>query len=258
MMTMSARGIVAAATAPLFGLALVNAKVEGADEIVPVVFLVIAGTVLVSSVLSPFVAKRLGMLGESDPSMLVIGTPDWAISLGKALEAAGTPMRFWTVDRAEAKKAEQAGLTVSTKPIDPRNPDSLVGLSGVSLIAIATPSDALNQLLALDLSEGLQPDQIYHAREAKSSPTVVTNPSRVIDADISLEEIESRVEAGDEFVLFDSEDEIPEGAVPFVVVETTRTLDIPEVFFHCDRPKSPRKRKRQVAALVPRAAATDT
>jgi hypothetical protein len=251
MMTMSARGIVAAATAPLFGLALVNAKVEGADQIVPVVFLVIAGTVLISSVLSPFVAKRLGMLGESDPSMLVIGAPDWAISLGKTLEAADTPMRFWTVDPEEAEKAKQAGLTVSTKPIDPRDPDSLVGLNGVSLIAIDTPSDTLNQLLALDLSEGLQPDQIYHAQGAESSPTVVTSPSRVIDADISLEEIEKRVGGGQEFVLFDSEEDIPEGAVPFVVVETTKTLDIPEVFFHCDRPKTPRRRTRQVVALVP-------
>ena len=252
MMTFSARGIVAAATAPLFGLALVNAKIEGADQIVPVVFLVIAGTVLVSSVLSPFVAKRLGMLGESDPSMLVIGTPGWAISLGKTLEAAGTPMRFWTVNKTEAEKVEGAGLKVSTDPIDPRNPDALVGLNGVSLIAIATRNDTLNELLAFDLSEVLEPDQIYRVRESGESPTVVSNASRVIDAAIGLDEIEKRVEQGEEFVLFDSEDEMPDGAVPLVVVEMTKTLDKPEVFFHCDRPETPRRRSRRVAALVPR------
>lgn len=252
MMTFSARGIVAAATAPLFGLALVNAKVEGADQIVPVVFLVIAGTVLISSVLSPFVAKRLGMLGESDPSMLVIGTPDWAISLGKTLEAAGTPMRFWTVNQTDAQKAKDAGLTVSTKPIDPRDPDALVGISGVSLIAIATSNDTLNELLAYDLSEEMEPDQIYRTKESGEAPTVVSNASRVIDAAIGIDEIEKRIDAGEEFILFDSEDEIPDGAVPFVVVETTKTLDQPEVFFHCDRPKTPRRRRRKVAALVPK------
>ena len=251
MMTFSARGIVAAATAPLFGLALVNAKVEGADEIVPVVFLVIAGTVLISSILSPFFAKRLGMLGASDPSMLVIGTPGWAISLGKTLEAAGTPMRFWTVNQTDAQKAKDAGLTVSTKPIDPRDPDALVGVSGVSLIAIATSNDTLNELLAYDLSQEMEPDQIYRVRESGEAPTVVSNASRVIDAAIGVDEIEKRIDAGDEFVLFDSEDEIPEGGVPFVVVETTKTLDQPEVFFHCDRPKTPRRRQRRVAALVP-------
>ena len=256
MMTFSARGIVAAATAPLFGLALVNAKVEGADQIVPVVFLVIAGTVLISSVLSPFVAKRLGMLGESDPSMLVIGTPGWAISLGKTLEAAGTPMRFWTVNQTDAQKAKDAGLTVSTKPIDPRDPDALVGISGVSLIAIATSNDTLNELLAYDLSEEMEPDQIYRTKESGEAPTVVSNASRVIDAAIGIDEIEKRIDAGEEFVLFDSEDEIPEGAVPFVVVETTKTLDQPEVFFHCDRPKTPRRRRRKVAALVPKSQAS--
>ncbi len=258
MMTFSARGIVAAATAPLFGLALVNAKIEGAEQIVPVVFLVIAGTVLISSVLSPFLAKRLEMLGASNPSMLVVGTPGWAIALGRTLEAAGAPMRFWTVDKAEAKKVESAGLKVSTQPIDPRNPDALVGLNGVSLIAIATNSDTLNELLAFDLSEVLEPDQIYRVRESGESPTVVSNSSRVIDAAIGVEEIEKRLEGGAEFVLFDSEDEMPEGAVPFVVVETTKTLDEPDVFFHCDRPKTPRRRKRQVAALVPQGPAAST
>jgi hypothetical protein len=36
-----------------------------------------------------------------------------------------------------------------------------------------------------------------------------------------------------------------------MVIETTRTLDKPEVFFYCDREKSPPRRARQVVALVP-------
>ena len=251
MMTMSARGIVAAATAPVFGLALTEAKVEGAEEIVPIVFLVIAGTVLLSSILSPFVAKRLGMLGESDPSMLVLGTPDWAISLGGALEKAGVPIRFWTVDPKAAERVEKAGLGISTEPINPRDPDRVIGLGGVSMIAVASESDIANQLLALDLSQVLEPDQVYRVPGKGGSPEVVANASRLIETDVGFDEIEARVEKGQEFEVFDSDEQLPDGAVPLVVIEWTKALERPEVFFFCDRPESPRWRIRKVAALVP-------
>jgi NhaP-type Na+/H+ or K+/H+ antiporter len=251
MMSISARGVVAAATAPVFGLVLVDRGVKGADEIVPVVFLVIAGTVLVSSILSPLVGKRLGLSGKGAPSIFVIGTPEWAISLGKALTSVGTDVLFWTVGSDEARKVEQAGLTVLTKPIDPRDPESLSGLSDISLIAVASKDDSFNELFAFNLSETLEPDQVYRVPAAEGSPTIIKNASRLIEADLEIDEIESRVEAGQEFAIFDAEQKLPSGAVPLVVIETTKTLDKPEVFFHCDRPETPRRRTRRVAALVP-------
>lgn len=251
MMSISARGVVAAATAPVFGLVLVDRGVKGADEIVPVVFLVIAGTVLVSSILSPLVGKRLGLSGKGAPSIFVIGTPRWAISLGRALTSIGTDVLFWTVDSGEAKKVEKTGLTVVTEPIDPRDPESLAGLSDISLIAVASKDDSFNELFAFNLSEALEPDQVYRVPAAEGAPTIIKNASRVIAADLEIDEIESRVEAGQEFAIFDAEQEIPSGAVPLVVIETTKALDKPEVFFYCDRPETPRRRTRRVAALVP-------
>lgn len=257
MMTMSARGIVAAATAPVFGLALTEQKVAGAEAIVPVVFLVIAGTVLVSSVLSPFVAKRLGLLGEDEPSMLVIGSPDWAISLARTLQSAGTPVRFWTPDIEQAQRISEAGLEVGTDPIDPRDTERISGLSGVSLVAVATPDDALNQLFAYDLAQGLEPDQVYRVPDSESSLSVVANASRLIETTVGFDEIESRIAAGDRFDVFDSDDGMPADAVPMVVIELTKALDRPEVFFFCDRPKSPKRRTRKVVALVPRDSTPD-
>ena len=250
MMTFSARGIVAAATAPVFGLVLVERGVEGADQIVPVVFLVIAGTVLVSSILSPLIARRFGLSGKSDPSMVFLGTPRWAIALGKALKAEDTEVRFWTPDLAQAKLVEQAGLEVSTNPLNPRDPDRLTGLEGVSVITAASADDIRDQLLAYDLSESLEPDQIYRVPGADAGVKVVENAGRVVRADIPIDELERRVEDGAEFQVFDSDDSVPEGAVPLVVIETSKSLDRSEVFFLCDRPKSPRRRTRRIAALV--------
>ena len=253
MMTFSARGIVAAATAPVFGLALTTKGVAGAEKIVPVVFLVIIGTVLVSSLLSPLAGKALGMAGKSDPSMLMVGAPGWTIALARALGKAGTDVRFWVVEKEPAEKVRQAGLGLNTDQIDPRDPDLIIGLNGVSLITIATPDDAANQLLAWNLSDVREPDQIYRIPGPPSALKVVENAGRVIETDVGFDEIERRVEQGQEFEVFASGDPLPDGAIPLVVLETKRGLGRPELYFFCDRPKSPRHRTRRVAALVPAA-----
>lgn len=180
----------------------------------------------------------------------MIGAPAWAISLGRALTSTGIDVLFWTFDSDEAKEVEKAGLAVSTTPIDPRDPESLSGLNDVSLITVASRDDSFNGLLAFNLSEGLEPDQVYRIPAAEGAPTIIENASRVITADVGIDEIESRVEAGGEFAIFDSEKALPSGAVPMVVIETTKTLDKPEVFFYCDRPETPRRRTRRVAALT--------
>ena len=251
MMTFSARGIVAAATAPVFGLALTAKGVKGADEIVPVVFLVIAGTVLISSVLSPFVARRLGLAGKSDPAMLMIGAPAWAIALAQALGKAGTDVRFWVVEKDPAEAVRQAGLQLSTRPIDPRDPEQVSGLNGVSLVTIATPDDPANQLLAYTLVDALEPDQVYRIPGPPDALDVVENAGRLIETGVGFDEIERRVKAGQRFEVFDSRDPLPDGAVPLVVLETKRGLARPELYFYCDRKQSPASRQRRVAALVP-------
>ena len=119
------------------------------------------------------------------------------------------------------------------------------------MIAIASDSDPLNQLIGYDLSEVLEPDQVYRVPGGEDEPRVVENASRLIETDPGFDEIEKRIDAGDEFVVFESEDDLPDGAVPLVVIETTRALQRPELFFHCDRPETPRKRTRRIAALVP-------
>lgn len=108
------------------------------------------------------------------------------------------------------------------------------------------------------MSEGLEPDQVYRVPAAGDSPTVVTDASRVIETEATLREIGEKVGSGWEFAVFDPEDAVPGEAIPLVVLETTRTLDRPRLFFVSDRPRSPRKRLRRVAALVPPSASGNT
>ncbi len=62
---MAPRGIVAGSTASAFGLQLASAGAQGADVILPIVFFVIFGTVVVYGLSGPIVARRLGVGGDS-------------------------------------------------------------------------------------------------------------------------------------------------------------------------------------------------
>lgn len=66
--SLSPRGIVAAATASSVGAALVVAKVPGADELLPVAFIIIAATVTVYGLGAGFLARALGLADPTTPS----------------------------------------------------------------------------------------------------------------------------------------------------------------------------------------------
>ena len=251
MMTMSPRGIVAASTASAFGLVLVDRGVEGAEQLIPVTFLVIVGTVLISSVIGPLSARMLGLGGATAPSMVMVGAPDWAVSLARTLRDVGTDVRFWSVDPEEVRAVGEAGMDVSNEPLDLRREDSALDLTDVSLVAMVSDNDTMNQLLALDLAEALEPDQVYFAPGSDHTPDLVVNAGREIRADVPLDVIAERVAAGHRFGVFDGDEGLPAEAVALLVLEETRRQTRPTIFFSCDRPKSPRGRSRRVVALVP-------
>lgn len=66
------RGIVAAGIASLFGLRLTGV-IQGAEYVTPLVFMIVAGTVLLNATTARFVAKMLGVIQEASEGVLIIG-----------------------------------------------------------------------------------------------------------------------------------------------------------------------------------------
>lgn len=79
------RGIVAAATASIFGPALVAAGYPEAEILMPLVFLVILVTVIAHGVSLAPLARRLGLAAEEENGLLIIGASDWTHALAKVL-----------------------------------------------------------------------------------------------------------------------------------------------------------------------------
>ncbi|RFF28982.1 MULTISPECIES: sodium:proton antiporter [unclassified Wenzhouxiangella] len=80
------RGIVAAATASIFGPALVAAGYPEAEILMPLVFLVILVTVVIHGLTLGPLARRLKLAAEEENGLLIVGASDWTRALANVLE----------------------------------------------------------------------------------------------------------------------------------------------------------------------------
>ncbi|HEY4278175.1 MAG TPA: cation:proton antiporter, partial [Conexibacter sp.] len=115
--SLAPRGIVAASTASVFGIELTDAGAPGARLIVPLVFSVIAGTVVVYAVIAPLVARITGLAHGEPTGLLIVGAAPWARDLARALRGADVDVRLWSPRAAEAEAARAAGLFVCPDPL---------------------------------------------------------------------------------------------------------------------------------------------
>lgn len=79
------RGIVAAATAGIFGPELVAAGYPDAEALLPVVFLIILVTVMVHGVTLGPLARKMSLAAKEENGLLIVGASPWTQMLAKAL-----------------------------------------------------------------------------------------------------------------------------------------------------------------------------
>ncbi len=81
------RGIVAAATAGLFGPELVAAGYPDAERLLPLVFAVILATVLAHGFTLGWLGRRLGLAAKHANGLLIVGASRWTVMLGRKLKS---------------------------------------------------------------------------------------------------------------------------------------------------------------------------
>ncbi len=79
------RGIVAAATAGIFGPELVAAGYPDAEALLPVVFLIILVTVIVHGFTLGPLARKMSLAAKEENGLLIVGASPWTQMLAKAL-----------------------------------------------------------------------------------------------------------------------------------------------------------------------------
>lgn len=105
------RGIVAAAVSSVFALRLTELGVEGADQLVPLAFSIIIGTVVLQSLTARPVAKILGVAMPATHGVLIVGANPFSIALAEALKKQNVEVVVCDTNWEKLKPARNSGLT---------------------------------------------------------------------------------------------------------------------------------------------------
>jgi NhaP-type Na+/H+ or K+/H+ antiporter len=143
------RGVVAAAVAGAFEPRLVEAGFVDAQLLVPIVFGVIASTVVLHGLTIRPMARRLGLASPAANGIMIVGASKWGISLAQALAKAGAfvivaDTRFRRVSRARMEGLEVYYGDALAEEIALELP-----MERIAWVFAATDDDAYNSLVSL-------------------------------------------------------------------------------------------------------------
>ncbi len=146
LMTMAPRGIVAAAVSAIFAIRLEERGVAGAEVIVPVVFLIIIGTIVVYGFLAGPVARRLDLAEARANGVLIVGAHSTGRGLAKALDELGVRSMLVDTDPYNVTRSVALGLPARRLSVLTEEATHELDLRGIGRILALTSNDEVNAL----------------------------------------------------------------------------------------------------------------
>jgi NhaP-type Na+/H+ or K+/H+ antiporter len=146
LMAMAPRGIVAAAVSAIFALRLEEEGVRGAEMIVPIVFLVIIGTIVVYGFLAGPLARRLGLAESRAVGVLIVGAHPTARGLAKELNDLDVKAMLVDTDPYNVTRSVALGLPARRLSVLTEEATHELDLRGIGRILAMTSNDEVNAL----------------------------------------------------------------------------------------------------------------
>lgn len=204
------RGIVAAAVASLFSVRVED--VYGADAagpLVPIVYMVIIGTVTVYGLTLQPVARILGMADSNPQGILFLGAKTWVQRIAKALQERGIAVLLMDANERNIKQAQERELpAVAANALEEQVLDEL-DLSGIRRFMALTANDDTNSLAALRFKEVFGSGEVFQpaAPSIRPESSLVRVPTHMrgrplFGAVYTAYDLENRFEAGGEIRTF--------------------------------------------------------
>jgi NhaP-type Na+/H+ or K+/H+ antiporter len=196
---MAPRGIIAGATAAAFGPKLAAQGVEGADKVLPLVFVAIFGTVVVYGLTATPIARRLGVAGVGRELVLIVGGHLWAREIASALKRSGVAVRLWVGPVEDQTAARDAGFPADRGRIMIDAISREEELEEVTDALLLTRSDDFNTLGAAELRDELGHRHVFRVAPDPEEPDLFP-PSRergiLGDRSLTFAELDRRFAEG--------------------------------------------------------------
>lgn len=231
---MAPRGIVAAAVSSIFATRLTELGYEGAEDLVPISFLLIIGSVTVYGLTASPVARKLGLSEPHPEGLLLVGAHGWARQIAKALTDLGVSVAMADSRYKNVSAAKFEGLSayygsiLSEKVLDSMN------LHGIGRLAALTSNEEANALAAVHFAQMFGRKDVYQLHSAAGDARKNIDVDHLVGRNlfgegVTFDELEEKYDAGwsvkatklsDKFTYQDFQERYGELAIPlFVVVE---------------------------------------
>jgi NhaP-type Na+/H+ or K+/H+ antiporter len=254
------RGIVAAAVSALFALRLEEMGYAGAENLVPLVFTIIIGTVVIQGLTGRVVARALGIADPEPTGVLVVGANALALTYGEALQKAGHSVLVASTGWDGIREARMKGLPVFYGSPVSSYADRHLNLLGLGNLLAVSHRPGINELACVRFRYDFGRQAVYtvrHASESKHEKYQVSGESagRVLfSGKYSMGELLSRIAQGaktksteltNEFDIAAHRERYPDGIILFV------TDDNHKLHFPVEDKGLPERPGSIVTALIP-------
>ena len=144
--TMAPRGIVAAAVSAIFAIRLEEELVPDAEKIVPIVFLVIIGTIVVYGFLAGPAARLLGLAEAQAEGVLIVGSHAMARGLALQMKERDIKVLLIDTDPYNVTRAIAGGLSARRMSALAEEATESLDLRGIGRLLAVTSNDEVNAL----------------------------------------------------------------------------------------------------------------
>ena len=164
------RGIVAAAVSSLFALEAAKLAGDGElapeiakqiEQVVPLTFLVIVGTVAVYGLTAAPLARWLNLANAHPQGILFAGSESWVREIGLAVPREGFQVLLVDTNHRNISAARMAGLPTCSASILSEYVCEEVDLGGIGRLLALTPNDEVNSLAAMQLAGLFDRAEVY-------------------------------------------------------------------------------------------------
>lgn len=210
---MAPRGVVAAAIASITSLVLVNAGYPNADQLIPITFMVIFGTILFYGLLALPVARLLKLSRINNTGLLIVGAHTWTLKLAEILMDLDQKVLLTDINRKNLHRALQQGLPcIFISLFSEKLLIEEEELEGISQLLAATPSDEVNSLATFRFSEIFGPPNVFQLMPEET----MQSPQR-----ISPKELRGRIAFSKQVSCYDISDRFAKGSEikPFLITK---------------------------------------
>ncbi len=199
---MAPRGIVAASVASLFALRLVDTDYEGVQQLVPVTFAVIVGTVTIYGLAAPWLSRRLGLSTEN-PGFLIAGGNLVARTIALALKEQGVDVLVADTSVDHSRDARLAGIPVVYGSVLSDYVESSLQLSNIGRLLALTSNEEVNALATTKFAREFGREQVFQLateteeQERKQNIAPTLQGRVLFGRDVTFARLQAQFERGD-------------------------------------------------------------